>query len=146
MTQKPPIHRNFVQMSGYKDIFYNPLISIKKNPPSPIEISSPNNLQKKSPIREPENVETTLRPNLINKRKVNCMDKNFIFPSSPEKLSLDKHIKEDNKIFSNIKYKMIDTMFHESFEKKIELTNNILLLLKENNISEEQLHLFLQKL
>jgi hypothetical protein len=41
---------------------------------------------------------------------------------------------------------MIDTMFHESFEKKIELTNNILLLLKENNISEEQLYLFLQKL
>lgn len=146
MTQKSPIHRNFVQMSGYKDVFYNPLTSIKKNPPSPIEISSPNNLIKKCIIREPEIVETIQRPNLINKRKVNCIDKNFTFPSSPEKLSLDKNIKEDIKLFENIKYKMIDTMFHESFEKKIELTNNILLLLKENNISEEQLYLFLQKL
>lgn len=146
MTQKTPIHRNFVQMSGYKDIFYNPLTSIKKNPPSPIEISSPNDLIKKSVCREPEIIESILRPNLINKRKVNCIDKNFTFPSSPEKLSLDKNIKEDKKVFENIKYKMIDIMFHESFEKKIELTNNILLLLKENNISEEQLYLFLQKL
>jgi hypothetical protein len=146
MIQKSTIHRNFVQMSGYKDVFYNPLTIIKNNPPSPIETSSPNDLIKKCVIREPEFVETAPLPNLINKRKVNCIDKNIIFPSSPEKLSFDKNIKEDNKVFENIKYKMIDTIFHESFEKKIELTNNILLLLKKNNISEEQLYLFLQKL
>lgn len=161
MTQKSPIHRNYVQMSGYKDIFYNPLTNTKKNPltiiknnpltiiknnpPSPIEISSPNNLIKKCILRVPEIVENTIYPNIINKTKVNSIDTNFIFPSSPEKLS-PEIIKENSFIFENIKYKMIDIMFQESLEKKIELTNYIIKLLKKNNISEEELSLFLQKL
>jgi len=154
MTQKPPIHRNFVQMSGYKDIFYNPLSIIKKNPPSPIETSSP--LIKKSVIKNSEidvtyetrNTMASFRPNLINKRKVNSKDKNFIFSPSPEKLSLEinKNIAEYNNIYENIKSKIIDIMFYQSSEKKFDLINDLITLLKQNDVSEEQLCLFLKKL
>lgn len=166
MSKKLPLPEKFVQMNGYKDIYYNPVSIIhKKNLPSPIEIPSPierpfeNGLVKKSIFRDPEIAEpydkrimerSLFRPSPIDKRKVNSKDKNF-FPSPPEKLYLhiEKKINENNEtneIYENIKNKIFNVLFYENSEKKFELVNNIITFLKENNISEDKLSLFLKNI
>jgi hypothetical protein len=155
MSQKSSTYNDFVPVSGYKDVFYNPLsITKKKSPPSPIVVKSP--LVRATVSRDPDIATTydkrvvkmSFRPNLIDKRKINSKD-NFIFPlmSSSSLSKTDRpSIKRDTlDTYDNIKSKLIDNMFCESPEKKFDLTNTIIKFLKEK-CDEQDILIFLQML
>ena len=157
MSKKSSTYNDFVPVSGYKDVFYNPLsITKKKSPPSPIVVKSPNNLIRATVARDPDIsttydkrlVKMSFRPNLIDKRKVNSED-NFVFPlveTSPLSKTDRPSIKRDTlDIYDNIKSKLIDIMFYETSEKKFDLTNTIIQFLKEK-CDEQDILIFLQML
>lgn len=166
MSKKSPTYKNFVQMTGYKDVFYNPIACSKRNQPSPIIVETPNNNLVKSIIaREPEiesyktGIDSRIfRSNIIDRRKVNSKITKFIFPLSPTKSPNQKIERpelerknltnecNDLSVYENIKSKIIDTIFYESSEKKFELINNIISFLKDNNIPEDKLINFLDLL
>lgn len=204
-------HKNFIPLSGYKDVFYNPNCQITSNSPcktpsnsptankSPIrtiKTASPKNYSRKSFLSKrnisvnnlridvnttKDNVQlqdwtnsqnsqnsqknvkavtakdpdifnspfSTLNPLipvkelLLNKQKLNLTQNLFIF-SSPDKKTENNDFNYD--IYDKIKQKIINIINNQNNDKKIVLVNKLIELIKDTELDEKKLCIFLENL